>query len=396
MTRPIPTALLATLLAGPACAQVEQGPPNVPENEPAFENQTRAPAVATERPLSVGRVATGLEHPWGIAVLPDGSYLVTERPGRLRRITRDGGVSDPIEGVPAVAARGQGGLLDVALGESFAEDRTIYLTYAKPMGGGDTATAAARAMLSEDFSRLADVTDIFVQDPPADNAQHFGSRVVPDGDRIFITTGEHFTPTYRRYAQDLDKTYGKVIRVTPEGGVPEDNPFADRPGAKGEIWSLGHRNLQGAAIRPGTGELWTLEHGPAGGDELNRIEAGANYGWPEVSYGENYQGTPVGTGEPRAEGYVEPRYYWDPVIAPGGFTFYDGEMFPDWQGDVLAGSLNPGGLVRLEMEGDTVTGEERLFGDLGRIRDVEVDRDGAVLMLVDAPDGSLLRVTPEQ
>ena len=235
MTRPIPTALLATLLAGPACAQVEQGPPNVPENEPAFENQTRAPAVATERPLSVGRVATGLEHPWGIAVLPDGSYLVTERPGRLRRITRDGGVSDPIEGVPAVAARGQGGLLDVALGESFAEDRTIYLTYAKPMGGGDTATAAARAMLSEDFSRLADVTDIFVQDPPADNAQHFGSRVVPDGDRIFITTGEHFTPTYRRYAQDLDKTYGKVIRVTPEGGVPEDNPFADRPGAKGEI-----------------------------------------------------------------------------------------------------------------------------------------------------------------
>lgn len=393
--RPIPTALLAILLAAPACAQVEQGRPNVPENEPAFENQTRAPAVETDRALAVGTIAPGLEHPWGIEVLPDGSYLVTERPGRLRRVERGGRVSAPIGGVPEVAALGQGGLLDVALGRTFEADRTLFLTYAKPMGGGDTATAAARATLSEDFSSLENVTEIFVQDPPAGNAKHFGSRVVPTNNGVFVTTGEHFTLTYRQYAQDLDKTYGKVVRVTSEGRVPADNPFAGEPGAKGEVWSLGHRNLQGAAIRPETGELWTLEHGPAGGDELNRIEAGANYGWPEVSYGERYDGTPVGTGEPRAEGYVEPRYYWDPVIAPGGFTFYDGEMFPEWRGDVLAGSLNPGGLVRLEMQGNAAAGEERLFRDLGRIRDVEVDRDGAVLLLVDAPDGSLLRVTPE-
>ncbi len=263
------------------------------------------------------------------------------------------------------------------------------------MGGGRTATAAARATLSEDMTELSGLRDIFVQDPPADNAMHFGSRIVIDDDHAYVTTGEHFTQTYRTYAQDLDKTYGKVVRVGLDGSVPEDNPFAGEENAKGEIWTLGHRNVQGAALRPETGELWTLEHGPAGGDELNRIEPGANYGWPLVSYGRQYAGPLIGTGKSRAEGFVEPRYYWDPVIAPGGFAFYDGQMFPDWQGDILAGSLNPGGLVRLELKGDTVTGEERLFGEYGRIRDVEIDQDGAVLMLTDAPDGSILRATPE-
>ena len=394
-TRPI-LVILASTLAAPAFAQpVEQGPKNVPSFEPAFENQTRAPAVQTEASLSVESLVGGLEHPWGIEVLPEGGYLVTERSGALRMVSADGTLGEPIEGVPDVLNEGQGGLLDVALSADFADSRVVYLSYAKPMPDGMNATAAARGVLSEDGTSLTDVQDIFVQDPPARPAMHFGSRIVVDGDVVYVTTGEHSSPETRVFAQDLDKTYGKVVRITPEGDVPDGNPFADQEGAKPEIWTLGHRNVQGAALRPETGELWTLEHGPAGGDELNVIEAGSNYGWPEVSYGQNYGGSPVGTGEHSAEGFVEPRYYWDPVIAPGGFAFYEGEMFPDWQDDVLAASLNPGGLVRLELDGDTVTGEERLVTDRGRIRDVEIDADGAVLLLVDAPDGEILRVSAQ-
>ncbi len=395
MIRTAPALALCLAAGVPALAQVEQGRPNVPEFAPAFDEQTRAPAVGTETGLSVETVVRGLEHPWGIEVLPRGEYLVTERSGALRRVGREGEVSAPIGGVPEVVARDQGGLLDVALSPEFEQDRLLFLTYAKPMGEGRTATAAARARLSEDGATLEEVTDIFVQDPPADNAMHFGSRVVVDGAHVFVTTGEHFTQAYREYAQDLDRTYGKVVRVTREGGVPQDNPFAGEEGAKGEIWTLGHRNVQGARLHPETGELWTLEHGPAGGDELNRIERGANYGWPVVSYGRQYSGPLIGSGQPRGEGFVEPRYYWDPVIAPGGFVFYDGEMIPEWDGDLLAASLNPGGLVRLTLDGETVTGEERLLTDAGRVRDVEIDRDGAVLLLTDAPEGEILRVTPE-
>ncbi len=395
MRRIIPATALATALATPAAAQVEQGPKNVPDYEPAFDNQTRAPAVETDAPLSLQTVTDGLSHPWGIEVMPNGTYLVTERAGSLRRVGRDGAISAPISGVPEVAARDQGGLLDVAISPEFSEDRLVFLTYAKPMGEGRTATAAARGRLSEDGTALEEVTDIFVQDPPADNAMHFGSRIVIDGEYAFVTTGEHFTQTYRQYAQDLDKTYGKVVRVTRDGAVPDDNPYLGRDGAKGEIWSLGHRNVQGAHLHPDTGDLWALEHGPAGGDELNLIERGANYGWPAVSYGRQYSGPLIGSGQPRAEGVTEPRYYWDPVIAPGGFDFYEGEMFPAWQGDVLAGSLSPGGLVRLTLDGDTVTGEERLFGEAGRVRDVEVDADGAVLLLTDKANGEILRVVPE-
>ncbi|TDL81300.1 PQQ-dependent sugar dehydrogenase [Palleronia sediminis] len=392
-----PTALAVTTLAAlsvstAGAAPFDWGERNVPEFEPAFDNQTRAPIIEDEIALETETVAGGLAHPWGIEVLPDGSYLVTERPGRLRHITREGEVSDPIEGLPEVVARDQGGLLDVTLADDFETSGTIFLTYAKPVEGG-TATAAARATLSQDRTRLSDVTDIFVQSPPADNAMHFGSRVVLDGDHAFVTTGEHFTETYRDYAQDLDKTYGKIVRVTLTGEIPEDNPFVATEGAAPEIWSLGHRNIQGAALHPETGELWGLEHGPAGGDELNRIEPGANYGWPVVSYGRQYQGPLIGSGEPRAEGFVEPRYYWDPVIAPGGVLFYDGEMFPEWQGDVLAASLVVGGVVRLTLDGDTVTGEGRFAQDLGRVRDVEIDRDGAILVLTDFDDGALVRLT---
>ena len=398
MPRPIPFAVAITLAATAAAAQpVDQGPPNVPQFTPAFPEQTRAPASDSGVELAVETLAAPLERPWGIAVLPDGGYLVTERPGRLRHIAEDGTVSEPIGGVPEVVARKQGGLLDVAVSPDFASDRAIYLTYSKPMGDGLSATAAARGTLSDDMTELSDVTDIFVQEPPSPNPMHYGSRIVIDGDVAWITTGEHFTKEDRVKAQQIDATYGKVIRVNRDGSVPGENPFVGEQGAIDSIWSLGHRNIQAAALRS-AGDLWTIEHGPQGGDELNNPKAGANYGWPVVSYGENYDGTPVGSGEAHHEpkGFVEPRYYWDPVIAPSGMIFYDGEMFADWQGDVLVGSLDPGALVRLELDGDKVVGEERLLDNEGRIRDVVQDRDGALLVLIDSDAGGVLRVTPKE
>ncbi|WOI55339.1 PQQ-dependent sugar dehydrogenase [Palleronia sp. LCG004] len=400
MTRTMTVLLLGTALSAPAFAQssaepVAQGAKNVPEFEPAWPNQTRAPATDSGVDLAVETVADGLVHPWGLAVLPDGGYLVTEREGRLRMIDAEGNLHDAIDGVPDVFSQDQGGLLDVEVADDFAESGVIFLTYSKPMGDGMSATAAARGVLNDDRTSLSEVEDIFVQDPPSPTPKHYGSRIVLDGEHAFITTGEHSSMEERVFAQDLDKTYGKIVRVTLSGEIPDDNPFADEDGALPEIWSYGHRNIQGADIRPETGELWGLEHGPAGGDELNRIEAGANYGWPVVSYGEQYSGGPIGSGEPRGEGFVEPQYYWDPVIAPGGFVFYEGDMFADWDGDVLASSLSPGALVRLTLDGDRVSGEERLLTDQGRIRDVAVDGEGAILVLVDADNGSVLRLTPE-
>jgi glucose/arabinose dehydrogenase len=263
------------------------------------------------------------------------------------------------------------------------------------MGGGASATATARGRLSEDGASLAEVEDIFVQEPPSPTTNHYGSRLVfDDAGHVFVTTGEHFSERERQLAQSLSATYGKVVRVNLDGSVPEDNPFVGREGAIPSIWSYGHRNIQSAAL-DAEGQLWIVEHGPQGGDELNRIEPGANYGWPVISYGENYNGTPVGEGVTAQEGMEQPVYYWDPVIAPSGMAFHDGEMFPDWQGDALIGSLTPGALVRLELEGGRVVGEERLLEDEGRIRDVAVAPDGAVLVLTDAGNGALLRLTPE-
>ncbi len=397
MQRTTAFAALLIVAATAATAQpVEQGPPNVPQFKPAFPQQTRAPASDSGVELQVETLASPLEHPWAVGVLPDGGYLVTERPGRLRHVTAEGEISEPIGGVPDLVARRQGGLLDVAVSPEFASDRTIFLTYSKPVGDGLSATAAARATLSEDMTQLRHVTDIFVQQPGAPEPLHYGSRVVIDGDIAWITTGERYTRENRQNAQELGATYGKVIRVQTDGRVPDDNPFVGRQGAIDSIWSLGHRNIQAAALRA-PGDLWTIEHGPRGGDELNNPKAGGNYGWPVVSYGENYNGTPVGSGDAHHEpkGFVEPRYYWDPVIAPSGMVFYDGQMFPGWQSDVLVGSLSPGALVRLELDGTTVVGEERLLTRQGRIRDVAQDRDGALLLLVDADAGALLRVTPE-
>ena len=396
----IRSVLLATTLVLPACAQAqgtfERGARNT-DFPPAFPQQFRAPLAKSDVELRTETLAGGLNHPWGIAVLPDGlGYLVTERSGQLRHLSSGGTLSDPIGGVPEVLARDQGGLLDVAIGPDFATDRRIYLTYAKPTGGGLGATAAARGALSVDLTELTEVEDIFVQDPPDDTHKHFGSRILFPGDgTAFITTGEHSSPETRVYAQDLDKTYGKVIRVNLDGSTPDGNPFRGEAGAVDTIWSLGHRNIQGAAL-DGNGALWTVEHGPKGGDELNRPEAGLNYGWPVISYGENYSGSAVGSGEAVRQGLEQPVYFWDPVIAPGGMAFHEGGAFGDWNGDILIGSLYPGGVVRLSLDGEgRVVEEERILRDQGRIRDVEVLEDGTFLVLTDFDNGSVIHVRPD-
>lgn len=389
MIRTIAILALSAVAALPAAAQVDQGRKNVPEFEPAFENQTRAPQIRDVTRLDAERIATGLVHPWGIAVLPEGGYLVTERIGQLAHIDAQGTVTR-IDGVPEVWARGQGGMLDVAVAPDFAETRRVYLTYSKPRFRGSSTTAAT-GVLSEDATELTDIEEIFVQEPSVRAGAHFGSRIVISGDSAFVTIGDRGVP---ENAQDLGATIGKVVRITLEGKVPDDNPFVDQSSVEPEIFSYGHRNPQGAALHPETGELWTLEHGPKGGDELNRIQPGANYGWPLVSYGEEYSGVPIGPGQTSAEGIVEPRYYWDPVIAPGGFTFYTGDLIPGWEGDVVAASLKPGGIVRLKLDGDQVTGEARYLRDLGRVRDIDIDLDGALLLVTDDPDGGLYRVTP--
>ena len=363
---------------------------------PAFEPQFRAPLESTEVELRTQVLADGLEHPWAVAALPGGGYLVTERAGRLRHLAEDGALSEPIAGVPEVLARDQGGLLDVELGPDFASDRTVYLTYAKPMGDGMSATAAARGRLAEDLSALEGVEDVFVQEPPSPTPKHYGSRIVFDGaGHAFVTTGEHFTERERDFAQDLDKTYGKVVRIELDGSTPADNPYAGQEGALDSIWSYGHRNIQAAAI-DGDGTLWTIEHGPRGGDELNRPEPGRNYGWPVISYGEQYSGGPIGSGKSAMEGMEQPVYFWDPVIAPGGMDIHHGDSFPEWNGDLLIGSLNPGGVVRLELgEDGRVAAEERLLMDLGRVRTVEVLADGSFLVLTDEGGGQVIRVTPQ-
>lgn len=364
-------------------APVPDGVPNQPDLTPAFAAQIEAPAQTSDFALSQSIVAEGLEHPWAVTVLPDDEgYLVTERSGALRHVSCEGVLSDPISGTPDVFARRQGGLLDVEIAPDFAQSRVIYLTYSKPMGNGRSTTAAARAVLSADATSLSGLRDIFIGNPPSSTPMHYGSRIVADGaGAVFITTGEHSSRGERVLAQDLSTTYGKVIRVEDTGQTPE-----------ARIYSYGHRNIQGAALAT-DGRLWTIEHGPAGGDELNIIEAGANYGWPIVSYGVNYNGSAIGTGAARhAPDFTEPRYYWDPVIAPGGMVFYEGAMFPEWSGDILASGLVASALVRLDINGDSVAGEERLLEGIGRVRDVAIDHDGALLIVLDLPDAPLVRI----
>ena len=380
----------------PECEPLETRPPNAPDQEPAFPGQTRACAVDSNVTFDVDIIASGLEHPWAVEPLPDGSLLVTERPGRMRIISAAGEVGAPLAGVPAVHADGQGGLLDIALSPDFESDRTIFWSYSEPRDDGN-GTSVARGVLSEDRRRLEDVRVIFRAIPSYGNSAHYGSRLAfgPDG-MLYITTGDRFDTSMRMHAQRLDNHLGKVLRIAPDGSVPEGNPFTGRSDARPEIWTLGHRNVQALAFDP-QGRLWMVEHGPQGGDELNLIEAGQNYGWPLVSYGEEYGGEPIETAETARPGYVQPVYYWDPVIAPSGMQWYTGDFFPEWQGSVLVGALRERRLVRLVVEDGRVTGEEHLLENRGkRIRDVRQAPDGMLYIITDEDDGELWRLVPSR
>ena len=359
--------------------------------EPGPQTEFASPQPAyTPGVVRAETYASGLEHPWALAFLPDGRLLVTERPGRLRLVGTDGALSAPLAGVPAVYARGQGGLLDVAVDPDFATSRMVYLSFAEPEG--DLAgTAVARGTLGA--AGLENVQVIYRQRPKVREGGHYGSRIVFANDgTLFITQGDRMN--YRDRAQDLSQGMGKFIRINRDGSIPADNPFVGRDDAQPEIWSYGHRNGQGATLDPATGRLWTIEHGARGGDELNHPERGKNYGWPVITYGRDYSGATIGEGTAK-EGMEQPVYYWDPVIAPSGMTFYTGDAIPGWRGSLLIGSLTPGGLVRLELRDGRVVKEERYLGDLReRFRDVQQGPDGMVYVVTDSPDGRVLRVRP--
>ncbi|WP_422599652.1 PQQ-dependent sugar dehydrogenase [Pseudomonas sp.] len=343
--------------------------------------------------LQVSQVVAGLEHPWSMAFLPDQQgLLVTERPGRLRLVTLQGALSEPISGVPAVYARSQGGLLDVVLSPEFAQDRLVYLSYAEAGDGEYAGTAVGRARLSLDNRQLQGFQVIFRQLPKLSSGAHFGSRLVFDRDgHLFVALGEN---NQRSTAQDLDKLQGKVVRLHPDGKVPRDNPFVGQAGVRPEIWSYGHRNQQGAALNPWTGQLWTHEHGPRGGDEINIPQAGKNYGWPLATHGVNYSFLPIPEAQGKAVAGTEPPHYvWEKSPAISGMAFYDGERLAAWRGNLFIGALVGQALIRLELRGDQVVHEERLLEPLdARIRDVRQGSDGYLYVLTDASNGQLLRL----
>ncbi len=384
------TLLMVSLTAIAQAQDFNQHPPNATGQQPAFVEQTRAPLLLAQEELQVEIITEGLEHPWGMALLPDGSWLLTERPGRLRLLSSEGELSEPITGLPTVDARGQGGLLDIAINDDFEHSHRIWWSYAEPRQEGGNATAVATAILSDDNRQLEQVRVIFRQQPAWQSTAHFGSRLVFDSrGMLFITTGDRYQAS--SLAQDLKTHIGKILRIKPEGGAAEGNPFSKD--AQAEIWSYGHRNIQSAALAP-DGKLWTVEHGARGGDELNQPQAGLNYGWPIITYGVNYSGQTIGHGLTAYEGMEQPVYYWDPVIAPSGMAFYQGEHFADWQGDLLIGGLVSQSLIRLRLKDGQVIAEARyLQGEQGRIRDVAIAEDGAIMLLIDDANGKLLRVT---
>lgn len=345
-------------------------------------------------PLEIETVAGGLSTPWSLAFLPDGRLMVTERPGRLRVVTRNGQLSPPVGGVPEVWASGQGGLLDLALDKDFASNATLYLCYAERTDGGGR-TALARGKFNDGAQpRLSDVKVIFRQEGPLSSGGHYGCRITQAADgNLFLALGDHYRP--RDEAQNLANHLGKIVRITPDGAAPRDNPFVGRDGAKPEIWSYGHRNPQSLAIHPVSSKLWEIEHGPRGGDEVNIIEKGKNYGWPVIGYGIDYSGAKIHDGTHK-DGMEQPIKYWVPSIAPCGMAFYTASLFPKWRGSLFTGSINgTRALVRLALDGEKVTGEERLLQNLNeQIRDVRQGPDGALWLLTDNVAGRILRVTP--
>ena len=366
---PIPWRWAAALLVGACCAT---GPARA---EPRTE-----------------QIATGLANPWAVAFIDDGRFLVTERPGRMRVVEPDGKVGPAIAGVPQVEAGGQGGLLDLVLDSGFASNRTLYFCFSEP-GDGGNSTALARARLAPDRSRLEDVRVIFSQRPKVSSRMHFGCRIVEARDgTLFLAMGDRYSRM--QDAQRLDNHIGKIVRLTKDGAAAPGNPFAQRAGALPEIWSYGHRNSQGAALAP-DGRFWMHEHGPQGGDELNLPEAGRNYGWPVITYGENYGGGKIGEGITARQGMEQPLHYWVPSIAPSGMVFLAGDRYGgDWKGNLFLGSLKFSYLARLEMADGKVLREHRLFQGVGRVRDVRQGPDGLLYLLTDSSDGKLLRVAP--
>jgi aldose sugar dehydrogenase len=390
---------LAGVLALPAQAQnepAETRAANAPDQQPQSPDQTRAPQPATMPQIKQEVIATDLPQLWSLEFLPDGRMLVTVKEGAMRIIDRDGTAGPDIAGIPEVYVSGQGGLLDVALAPDFETSSRIFFSYAEPREGGNgTTVASARLVLNDNGGgSLKDVKIIFRQTPTYDGRSHFGSRLVFGSQgELFVTVGERSNAAVRVQAQDISSGLGKVFRIDQSGAPLPDNPFVDQAGALPEIWSLGHRNMQSAAL-DGQGRLWTVEHGPRGGDELNRPEAGMNYGWPEVTYGIDYSGAPIGKGITASAETQQPVYYWDPVIAPSGMAYYDGDKFPEWRGAFLIGGLVAQALVVVHLENDRVAFEERV--PLGaRVRDVKVGPDGAVYAVTESRSGpsQILRLT---
>lgn len=418
-------AVGALVFVGGACAQqnvqsnnsqcqpVETGQPNAEEQKPAFSGQTRACGVKTATPFEVVVVAKGLQNPWAVEPLPDGSFLITEKAGQMRIVSAKGEIGEPIGGLipveqggvseassqgglPPITARGQGGLLDVALSPNFKTDNTIYWSFSEERADG-SGTSVARGVLSADRKNVEQVKVIFRALPSYKNGLHFGSRLAFGADgKLYITTGDRFDRPNRAKVQQLDNHYGKVMRINTDGSAPADNPFVNEANAKPEIWDLGHRNIQ-SAVFDDKGQLWTVEHGARGGDELNLIEKGKNYGWSVQSYGQEYSGEAIPNSSTAPDGFVQPVYYWDPVIAPSGLEYYTGNAFPEWRGNLFIGGLASQRLVRLVMKDNKVVGEEKLLTDRGsRIRDVRQGIDGNLYVVTDDRNGELWKIMPKK
>jgi glucose/arabinose dehydrogenase len=405
--KPISSLLVLLAIGASSSLFAQQEPPlnsrpaNGAGQTPAFPGQTRAPERKANVTFDVVTVASGLQTPWGLAFLPDGRMLVTERPGRLRVVSKNGTLSPPVEGLPAMDARGQGGALDVVLDPKYATNKLVYLSYAEPDGVKNHTAVLRGKFVDGATPKLENVQVIFRQMPSLDSTLHFGCRLVfaRDG-KLFIAMGERSITEGRMQAQNMDGLLGKVVRINPDGSIPKDNPFVGRAGVRPEIWSLGHRNIQSAALNPTTGELWEVEHGTRGGDELNIVRKGKDYGWPTIAYGIEYKGGPITGGLTAKEGMEQPIYYWDPVIAPSGLAFYTANLFPAWKGSLFIGGLGSTALVRLTLEGNKVVGEERLLTDLQpkreRIRDVRQGPEGAVYILTDNKEGRILKLVPKK
>jgi glucose/arabinose dehydrogenase len=392
--------------AGTATAQgVDPRPANNPEQKPATAGQTDAPENKSGVAFDVVTVAEGLVNPWSLAFLPGGKMLVTERPGRLRVVTADGKLSAPVTGLPAVDARGQGGLLDVVLDPAFAKNNLIYWSYSEPKEGqpGVNNTAVARGKFVDDPAapRVDEMQVIYHQRPSLNSPLHFGSRLIFGRDgTLFVTQGDRSITEGRMQAQTLSSGLGKIVRINTDGSIPKDNPFVGKEGVLPEIWSFGHRNIQSAALHPTTGELWEVEHGTRGGDEINIARKGKDYGWPTIAYGIEYRGGPITGGLTQQAGMEQPLYYWDPIIGPSGMTFYTGSLFPAWKGNLFVGGHGTNDLVRLVLDGEKVIGEERLLKDLQpkpeRLRDVRTGPDGALYVVTDSSAARVLKLVPKK